>query len=188
MFDVELTSEYDALGNIVSRQSSLGEACIEQFARLDLLVNNAGIYHVANAEQTSDDAWTETIAINLSAPFFLSREAIPYLRDTKGTIVNIASDWGLAGGKNAVAYCASKGGLVLMTRAMALDHAAEGIRINAEYAAVGLFRTVFTGVINKLHKQFRPSPGFWKFHCFRSVIIQRNIPAAVNQSQTPLCR
>jgi len=121
------------VGDIRSAEAcrELVSACIEQFGRLDLLVNNAGIYHVANAEQTSDDAWTETIAINLNAPFFLSREAIPYLRDTKGTIVNIASDWGLAGGKNAVAYCASKGGIVLMTKAMALDHAHEGIRVNA---------------------------------------------------------
>jgi len=121
------------VGDIGSAEAcrELVSACIEQFGRLDLLVNNAGIYHVANAEQTSDDAWTETIAINLNAPFFLSREAIPYLRDTKGTIVNIASDWGLAGGKNAVAYCASKGGIVLMTKAMALDHAHEGIRVNA---------------------------------------------------------
>ena len=69
--------------------------------------------------------------MNLSAAFFLSRAALPHLRKTRGVIVNIASDWGLAGGRDAVAYCASKGGMVLMTRAMALDHAAEGIRVNA---------------------------------------------------------
>jgi meso-butanediol dehydrogenase/(S,S)-butanediol dehydrogenase/diacetyl reductase len=61
----------------------------------------------------------------------LSREAIPHLRKSKGAILNIASDWGLVGGKEAVAYCASKGGVVLMTKAMALDHAKEGIRVNA---------------------------------------------------------
>jgi len=106
-------------------------ACIDQFGRLDLLVNNAGIYFVADAEETTDEFWSQTIAINLNAPFYLSREAIPHLRKTKGVIVNVASDWGLNGGKQAVAYCASKGGIVLMTRAMALDHAHEGIRINA---------------------------------------------------------
>ena len=63
--------------------------------------------------------------------FYLSRAALPELRKRRGSIVNIASDWGLKGGANAVAYCASKGGLVLMTRAMAIDHADEGIRVNA---------------------------------------------------------
>jgi NAD(P)-dependent dehydrogenase (short-subunit alcohol dehydrogenase family) len=105
--------------------------CVQSFGGLDLLVNNAGIYEIADAGSTTDDAWQRTIAINLSIPFYLSRAALPALRLHKGAIVNIASDWGLKGGANAVAYCASKGGLVLMTRAMAIDHAAEGIRINA---------------------------------------------------------
>lgn len=105
--------------------------CIDSFGRLDLLVNNAGIYEPADAEHTTDENWSQTMAINLNAPFYLSREAIPYLRKTRGVIVNVASDWGLVGGKNAVAYCASKGGLVQMTRAMALDHASDSIRINS---------------------------------------------------------
>ncbi len=105
--------------------------CIAAFGGLDLLVNNAGIYEIADAERTTDDSWQRTIAINLSMPFYLSRAALPELRKRKGAIVNIASDWGLKGGAKAVAYCASKGGLVLMTRAMAVDHAAEGIRVNA---------------------------------------------------------
>jgi NAD(P)-dependent dehydrogenase (short-subunit alcohol dehydrogenase family) len=105
--------------------------CVQAFGGLDLLVNNAGIYEIADAEATADDAWQRTIAINLSMPFYLSRAALPELRKRKGAIVNIASDWGLKGGANAVAYCASKGGLVLMTRAMAIDHADEGIRVNA---------------------------------------------------------
>jgi NAD(P)-dependent dehydrogenase (short-subunit alcohol dehydrogenase family) len=105
--------------------------CVKTFGRLDVLVNNAGIYHSVNAEQTTDLIWEQTLAINLSAPFFLSRAAMPHLRKSKGVIVNIASDWGLVGGRNAVAYCASKGGLVLMSKAMTMDHAAEGVRINA---------------------------------------------------------
>jgi NAD(P)-dependent dehydrogenase (short-subunit alcohol dehydrogenase family) len=105
--------------------------CVQAFGGLDLLVNNAGIYEIADTESTTDDAWQRTIAINLSMPFYLSRAALPALRKRKGAIINIASDWGLKGGANAVAYCASKGGLVLMTRAMAIDHAAEGIRVNA---------------------------------------------------------
>jgi meso-butanediol dehydrogenase/(S,S)-butanediol dehydrogenase/diacetyl reductase len=111
--------------------TALMDACIREFGRLDVLVNNAGIYQAANAEQTTDRLWSQTIAVNLDAPFFLSREALPHLRQSRGAIVNIASDWGLVGGKGAVAYCASKGGIVLMTRAMALDHAHEKIRVNA---------------------------------------------------------
>jgi len=105
--------------------------CIQKFGRMDLLVNNAGIYFSANAENTSDEIWTSTIAVNLNAVFFMSREAMPHIRQARGVILNIASDWGLVGGKDGVAYCASKGGVVQMTRAMALDHAHEGIRINA---------------------------------------------------------
>lgn len=113
------------------RCAELTAACIETFGRLDLLVNNAGVYYPADAEHTSDEIWSETMAINLSAVFYLSREAIPQLRLTGGAILNVASDWGLVGGRNAVAYCASKGAVVLMSKAMALDHAHEGIRINA---------------------------------------------------------
>ena len=105
--------------------------CVERLGRLDVLVNNAGIYHRRRAEDTSDDEWRQTLTVNLDAPFYLCRAALPHLRASRGAIINIASDWGLQGGRDAVAYCASKGGLVLMTRAMALDHAREGIRVNA---------------------------------------------------------
>jgi len=129
----ELPSVQTWVGDLSSSEAcdSLVAACVEAFGRLDVLVNNAGIYHPANAEETTDQVWLQTLAINLTAPFFLSRAAMPHLRRSKGAIVNIASDWGLVGGRNAVAYCASKGGLVLMSKAMTIDHAAEGIRINA---------------------------------------------------------
>jgi len=121
------------VGDIASPEScvELISACIESFGQLDVLVNNAGIYLPGDAERTTDEAWSQTIAINLTAPFCLSRAALPHLRRTGGVIVNVASDWGLVGGEEAVAYCASKGGVVLMSKAMALDHAGEGIRVNA---------------------------------------------------------
>lgn len=110
----------------------LVDAILERFKRLDVLVNNAGIIHRADAEETTDAIWNETIAVNLTAAFRMSRAAIPAIRrQGGGAIVNIASDWALVGGPRGVAYCASKGGLLLMTKAMALDHAAENIRVNA---------------------------------------------------------
>lgn len=99
---------------------------------LDVLVNNAGIFEAALAENTSDEAWRRTMAINVDALFFMSRAALPALRARGGgSIVNIASEWGLVGAKEGSSYCASKGAVVLLTRAMALDHAREGIRVNA---------------------------------------------------------
>lgn len=111
--------------------AELVAACIDTFGQMDILVNNAGIYQPANAENTSDENWSQTMAINLNSAFYLSRASMPHIRRTQGAILNVASDWGLVGGKNAVAYCASKGAMVLMTKAMALDHASEGVRINA---------------------------------------------------------
>ncbi|MDH3274802.1 MAG: SDR family oxidoreductase [Gammaproteobacteria bacterium] len=104
---------------------------IDEFGGLDCLVNSAGVLIRSNTEDTSDEDWRDTLSINLDVPFFLSRTAIPHLMTTEGSIINIASNWGLTAGDRAVAYCASKGGLIMMTRAMALDHAADGLRINA---------------------------------------------------------
>ena len=104
---------------------------IDEFGGLDCLVNAAGVLIRSNTEDTSDEDWRETLSINLDVPFFLSRAAVPHLMATEGSIVNIASNWGLEAGDRAVAYCASKGALIMMTRAMALDHAADGLRINA---------------------------------------------------------
>jgi NAD(P)-dependent dehydrogenase (short-subunit alcohol dehydrogenase family) len=121
------------VGDLITEHSCarLIKNCIEQFGQLDVLVNNAGIYIRGDATETCADDWRKTLAINLETPFFLSKAAIPHLRVVKGAIINIASDWGLQGGRRAAAYCASKGGLVLLTKSMALDHAQEGIRINA---------------------------------------------------------
>ncbi len=104
---------------------------IDEFGQLDCLVNNAGIILRGSVTDTSDDDWRLTMAINLDVPFFLSRAALPHLTKSEGCIVNIASDWGLSGGERAASYCASKGGLVLLTKAMAKDHARDGLRVNA---------------------------------------------------------
>lgn len=104
---------------------------IDEFGELDCLVNNAGIYLRGSVAETSDDDWRETLTTNLDVPFYLSRAALPHLLKSEGSIINIASDWGLKGGERAASYCASKGGLVLLTRAMARDHARDGLRVNA---------------------------------------------------------
>jgi NAD(P)-dependent dehydrogenase (short-subunit alcohol dehydrogenase family) len=104
---------------------------IDEFGQLDCLVNNAGVLVRANVADTSDDDWRQTMAINLDVPFFLSRAALPHLLIAEGSIVNIASDWGLKAGERAAAYCASKGALVMLTKAMAKDHASDGLRVNA---------------------------------------------------------
>jgi NAD(P)-dependent dehydrogenase (short-subunit alcohol dehydrogenase family) len=104
---------------------------VDEFGRIDCLVNSAGIIIRGSIDELTDDDWRDTLAINLDVPFFLSRAALPYLLQSGGSIVNIASDWGLHGGERAAAYCASKGGLILLTRAMARDHSADGLRVNA---------------------------------------------------------
>lgn len=104
---------------------------IDEFGRIDCLVNSAGILVRGTAANTGDDDWRDTMHVNLDVPFYLSRAALPHLLDAAGSIVNIASDWGLRAGAEHVAYCTSKGGLVMLTRAMAKDHARAGLRVNA---------------------------------------------------------
>jgi meso-butanediol dehydrogenase / (S,S)-butanediol dehydrogenase / diacetyl reductase len=105
---------------------------IDRLGGLDILVNNAGILYTANALETSNEQWLDTMAVNVNALFYLSRAAVRHMRTAgKGAIVNIASEWGLNGEANHVAYCASKGAVIQITRCMALDHARDNIRVNS---------------------------------------------------------
>jgi NAD(P)-dependent dehydrogenase (short-subunit alcohol dehydrogenase family) len=104
---------------------------VEKFGKLDVLFNNAGIIRRASVLETSEEEWDRVMATNVKSVFLLSKYAIPIMAGTGGgVIVNTASGWGLAGGRKAAAYCASKGAVVLLTKAMALDHAAQNIRVN----------------------------------------------------------
>ena len=104
---------------------------IDEFGGIDCLVNCAGIFLRGDAIEISDDDWRDTMALNLDVPFYLSRAAIPHLQKTRGSIINMSSNLGSQAGQRAVAYCASKGALNMLTRAMAKDTAADGIRVNA---------------------------------------------------------
>ena len=106
-------------------------AAVARFGRLDALCNIAGIIRMAHSHEMPRDHYLQTIAINLNAPWFLSQAAIPHLIESNGAIVNCASSAAFIGEAYAAAYCASKAGLVNMTKAMAMEYARKTIRINA---------------------------------------------------------
>jgi NAD(P)-dependent dehydrogenase (short-subunit alcohol dehydrogenase family) len=104
---------------------------LARFGRLDLLINSAGVWVEGEAQMMSEAEWDRCIDINLKGTFFACRHAIPALCQTGGAIINIASDAGLMGSAGASIYCASKGGVVLLTKALALELAPKGVRCNA---------------------------------------------------------
>lgn len=120
---VDIGNPHDAARTVESVAARAG--------RLDVLVNNAGVMQEALVEDMSLDDWQRTIMINLTAPFVLIKAALPHLRKVGGTIVNIGSIEGLGSNPRHAAYCASKAGIHGLTRAVAIDHSAEGVRCNA---------------------------------------------------------
>jgi len=109
----------------------LVERVIREFGRIDILFNNAGIIRRATVLDLSEEDWDRVMAVNVKSIYLLSREVIPHMQKAGGrTIINTASGWGLAGGTKAAVYCASKGAVVLLTKAMAIDHGPQKIRVN----------------------------------------------------------
>jgi NAD(P)-dependent dehydrogenase (short-subunit alcohol dehydrogenase family) len=107
-------------------------AAISELERLDVLVNNAGIVRVAPVAEETDEGWGRTLAVNATGVFYGMRAAIPaMLRAGGGSIINVASIYGPVGAPGYVAYTASKGAVLAMTKVAALEHAADGIRVNA---------------------------------------------------------
>ena len=103
----------------------------EDFGNLDILVNNAGVINRKDIVELSEEEWDHVLGVNLKSVYQLSHLVIPRMVQNRGgSIVNIGSGWGIKGGPKAVAYCASKGGVVNLTRAMAIDHGKQGIRVN----------------------------------------------------------
>ena len=110
----------------------LAEATLGLHGRIDVLVNNAGMLTNGTALETTDAQWSRLLEVNLSAPFRLCRAVLPaMIAARRGSIVNVASDWALMGARGALVYCVSKAALAQMSRCMALDHATDGVRVNA---------------------------------------------------------
>jgi len=110
---------------------AVASAALELHGGIDALINCAGVIRRAAVTETSESDWDRIMAVNVKSVFLLSREVIPLMAERGGgAIVNVASGWGLAAGPRAAAYCASKGAVVQLTRAMAVDHAAQGVRVN----------------------------------------------------------
>jgi NAD(P)-dependent dehydrogenase (short-subunit alcohol dehydrogenase family) len=129
-----LPSQFLAIKSDITKVSDCAEMVsrtVKRFGRLDLLINAAGVWVEGESATMSEVQWDRTIDINLKGTFFTCRHAIPELEKTCGQIINIASDAGLMGGAGAAIYCASKGGVVLLTKALALELAPKGIRVNA---------------------------------------------------------
>jgi NAD(P)-dependent dehydrogenase (short-subunit alcohol dehydrogenase family) len=107
------------------------ERTVREFGGLHVLFNNAGIIRRASVVELSEADWDRVMAVNVKAIFLMCREAIPIMASAGGgSIINTASGWGLAGGPRAAVYCASKGAVVLLTKAMAIDHGPQNIRVN----------------------------------------------------------
>lgn len=116
-------SDYEQVQHLV-------DSTIDEYDRLDAMVNNAGIGRVGTVEDMTLKDWTDVIQINLTGVMYGARAALPYLKQTDGCIINIASIYGLVGGPGAAAYSAAKGGVVNLTREIAVDYASDGVRVN----------------------------------------------------------
>jgi NAD(P)-dependent dehydrogenase (short-subunit alcohol dehydrogenase family) len=105
---------------------------VDAFGRIDVLFNNAGVYVANDVPGCDEDEWDLQVDTSLKGAYLMSRAALPHMIEQgSGAIVHCSSGWGIVGGARAAAYCAAKGGLILLTKAMAIDHGPQGIRVNA---------------------------------------------------------
>lgn len=108
------------------------EETVSRFGHLDILFNNAGVYMEVSAEDMTEEDWDRLMDVNVKGTFLVTKFAVPHMKHRRGgSIINNSSDAGLVGNRNCPAYCASKGAITVMTKAMALDYAPYGIRVNS---------------------------------------------------------
>lgn len=105
--------------------------CVEEFGRIDALINVAGFHQMRHTLSVTDEDWEKDLAVNLNGPFFLCRAALPQLLESGGNIVNVASIAGIEGEVYSAGYCAAKHGLVGLTRALAIEFTSDRLRVNA---------------------------------------------------------
>ncbi|MCJ7557668.1 MAG: SDR family oxidoreductase [Gammaproteobacteria bacterium] len=104
---------------------------LERFGKIDVLFNNAGVFHPKSIPDCTEEEWDETIDSSLKGAFLMSKYVLPsMIARGSGSIIHTSSGWGILGGNKAAAYCAAKGGLIVMAKAMAIDHGPDGIRVN----------------------------------------------------------
>ena len=131
---VEIGADCHAVSSDISNAGSVNKlvsTTLDRFKQINILVNNAAVLLPGTAESISEADFDQTFAINVRGLWLLSRAVLPHMRAAGGgSIINIASVLSLVGARNRVAYSASKGAVMAMTKAMALDHAAENIRVN----------------------------------------------------------
>jgi NAD(P)-dependent dehydrogenase (short-subunit alcohol dehydrogenase family) len=107
------------------------EQTLERFGKIDILFNNAGVFHPKTIPECTEEEWDETIDSSLKGAFLMSKYVLPSMIERgSGSIIHTSSGWGILGGNGAAAYCAAKGGLIVMAKAMAIDHGPHGIRVN----------------------------------------------------------
>lgn len=107
------------------------QKAIDTYGQIDILFNNAGVYAPGTVEETDIEDWNHSLDVNITALFLASKYAIPHLKESKGNIINTASAGGIIGFPDAISYAATKGAVLSFTRAMAVDYAEEGVRVNA---------------------------------------------------------
>ncbi|MFN2562392.1 MAG: SDR family NAD(P)-dependent oxidoreductase [Jatrophihabitans sp.] len=150
-----------------SVQAFVGDT-IARHGGIDIVANVAGMVRFSHVEDTTLPDWQQHLAVNLTGPFLVSQAALPTLLERKGCIVNVASIAGLRGQPYTAAYCASKGGLVLLTKSMALELAARGVRVNAVCPSgvvtpliAGVAKTIPTDADQKLMERLMAPNGLW---------------------------
>jgi len=179
-------AKLDAGSNVVAAPGDIGtvagcelavQTATEAFGGLDVLVNSAGIGSGKPIEDSDEAMWDRHVDVNLKGTFFCCRAALPALRESKGNIVNIASDAGLMGCPGIVVYCASKGGVVNMTRAMSLEVAPD-VRVNSVCPGY-----VDTDMIRRDHIDKKPDPDAAEQRMINYAPLKRiGTPAEIGQS------